>query len=145
MGIIKEWTLTVCTVMIICAFLSVFIPRGSYDSLIKIVLSAFIIYSILMPVSKGIDIKSFNLPDNLQMSYDISETDKKLIEANIKSYLVKNGIIGAKIECDIDNSQEISEIEYIRIYIPDEYEKEQVKEQIYNDLGFVTEVNYIGD
>jgi hypothetical protein len=145
MGIVKDWTLTFCTVMIICAFISVFIPRDSHASLVRVILSAFMIYTILIPVSKGFDLKELRIPEIIETEIDTCETDRKLIETNIRTYLESSGVNGVKIDCDVNTNGGIPEIEYIRIYIPDDYSKEEVKEQIYNDLGFVTEVNYIGD
>lgn len=146
MEAVKEWTQAVCVILIICTIIKVFIPKDSLGSLSKIILSVFMAVSIITPVVNR-DVK-IDFP-NTQFSENYTENEsdiyKSSIENQIKKYLAEKGVENAHIQCEITLKNSEITVNSITVTVTDEYDRESIKNMIQKDLGYVSEVNYIGE
>lgn len=148
MEFVKEWTFSVCITLIVSVLISLLLPSGTMGKYSKIIISLFIFLSLLLPVSKSE--LTFALPDtdNFITQENQEETYSDLIEAQIKEKLTSAGFSGVNIDCKIsiknDKEAEI-EIKELKVYIPDEYSKEEIYSFINDNLGMIAEVYYIGE
>ncbi|MGN1420084.1 MAG: hypothetical protein ACI4XC_01040 [Eubacterium sp.] len=148
MDFIKEWTFSVCIALIVSVLISLLLPSGTMGKYSKIVISLFIFLSLLLPVTKS-DI-TFSLPDtdSLEIYEKQEEAYSQLIEAQIKEKLNSAGFSGLIIECETavkSNDNDEIEIKKLQVYIPDEYSKDEIYNFIYDNLGMISEVYYIGE
>lgn len=148
MEFIKEWTFSVCITLIISVFISLLLPAGTMGKYSKIVVSMFIFLSLILPITKS-NI-TFALPetDFIESVDSQEESYSRLIEAKIKENLNSAGYTGVNVYCEVsikgDDDLEI-DVKNLTVYIPDEYDKEEILQFIYDSLGMTAEVYFIGE
>lgn len=145
MDFIKEWTFSICLTLIVSVIFSMLSPKGSMGKYFKIILSVFIFISFVYPLKNG-DI-NINLPE-FDTSYLEDENERAyvdLITQSIENTLVDGGYELCSVQSSIDmNSNEII-INKVLIQIPDSYNDADVKSYVYDSLGIVAEVHYVGE
>ncbi len=149
MEFLKEWSFCVCLSLICAVILSLFTPEGRMKSFYKMLISVFVFVSFLYPFK---DVKSFDfnfdsLKDNVSLSENINTSYENMINKKISDVLSENGIKSASVSSDISVNAETSEIEIVRVSIAvsDEYDKEKVKNIVFEKLGIIAEVRGLGE
>ena len=149
MEFIKQWSLCVCTALIISAVFSMFTPQGEMKRLWKIMISFFVFISFIYPL-KDFDASAIKL-DTLNNSFLIEESADKIYEnrisSQIKEFLKSKDIQGANVSSKVKINTENGELEIkeVIIYIPDEYEEEYVSKLVFDGLGINSRVVYLGE
>lgn len=145
MDFINEWTYTICVTLIISVVFSLLLPSGSMHKFSKMILSVFIFVSFIIPV-KNADFEAVfpefgesTLIDEKQNTYE------GIITSNIRKSLIDGGYEGCVIDFDVECSTDEITISKAVISINDCYDRQEVKDYIYNQLGIVAEVYYIGE
>jgi hypothetical protein len=149
MEFIKQWSLCVCTALIISAVFSMFTPQGEMKRLWKIMISFFVFISFIYPL-KDFDASAFKL-DTQNNSFLIEESADKIYENRISSQIkeflkskeVQVANVSSKVKINTENGE--LEIKEVIIYIPDEYEKEYVSKLVFDGLGINSRVVYLGE
>lgn len=145
MDFIKEWTYTICITLIVSVIFSVLSPKGNIGKFYKIILSMFIFFSFIIPfANENINI---SLPemDNVISEQMQEDSYSAIIKNNVLTSLENGGYSGCVIDAGIRlNDSEIS-INRLKVYIPDSYDKDIVSNYLYDNLGIVAEVYYIGE
>jgi len=148
MDFFKEWCLCVCTALIIAVVFSMFTPQGAMKKFWKVTLSVFIFVSFIYPF-KDFDAADFSL-DNSGSIFSLEENSGSIYEneinAQIKAFLKVKGIIGANVKSRVKYDLDTSEIEIkeVEIFIPDDYDSDEVKKLVFNELGINARVVYLG-
>lgn len=142
MDFVKSWTIFVCATVMVSVVLSFMTPKGNLGKFYKTIISLFIFMSFLYPFSQS-KIK-FDIP-NLEIVNTNCITDN-MIEDKIKDTLTLNNVINSQVKCssNINNDNEIY-VDSIVVAVPDEYDKNEVKNIIYDSLSLNVEVVHIGD
>lgn len=145
MNDIKSWVHIVCVILVLSSAMKIILP-SSKNALFKAVLSLFLIVSVIIPFTNG-NMK-FTLPKMNFEEYSIEEKNNVIensIINQISNILVKNNYNSCVINCDvsIDKNNDIT-VNSIDIYIPDEYKADEVKNLIFDSLGYVARVEKIG-
>lgn len=148
MDFIKQWTLNICLTLIIAVIFSMLSPKGNMGKYFKIVIALFITASFIYPIAESnIDLSSeFSaLYGFAQKQENYEDTYKKLIENQIKALLEENGYESCLVSSRLKIDNEEITVEEISISVPDSYNTEEVKNLIYEKLGFAVQVKYIGE
>lgn len=145
MEYIKEWTLTICTTLIISIIFSLLTPKGNMGKFFKIILSTFILLSFIYPISQNSF--DFTLPDFQLESVEAQEEEsyKNLIEAQIDEALRNGGYNSCIINADVEYSNNEIKINRLSVSVPGEYDIEEVKNYLSENLGLIAEVYSIGE
>lgn len=145
MDFLKEWTFNVCITLIISVVFSILSPKGSMGKFFKITLAIFIFLSFVYPL-KSADI-DFVFPEfNIEEFEDEQEnTYSNLICSNIEKSLENGGYPSCRANVSIEYSDEEISIKKVLVQIPDVYSDIEIKNFIYDELGIVAEVHYLGE
>jgi len=145
MDFIKEWSFTVCVTLIISVVFSVLTPRGSMGKFYKMILSAFIFLSFIIPFTDA-DI-SFSFPQIDAESEEMKQENaySNMLTVKIKEALEKGGYKSCTVNSDIEYRDEEIVIKEVIIFIPDNYNIQEVKDYIFEKLGILAEVHYVGE
>lgn len=140
----KTYVYSICITLIIVSIFTVILPNGKLKAYTNAVLSIFIFLSIISPI-KNIS-SEIRIPYFDEDSYESSNyAYSNLINSKITEELKSGGYDNCKAECyAVVDSNEIK-IESAAVTINDDYDREEVKEYIFEKLGIVAEVNYIGE
>lgn len=145
MEFLKEWTYTICITLIISVVFSILTPKGNMGRFFKIILAAFIFLSFIYPLkSSEIDLSfpEFNISD---IEESQSEAYKNTIDTQINQTLENAGYSSCVIKSDIDFKNDEIYIKKITVSIPNSYDKDEVKGYLFDSLGILAEVYYIGE
>ncbi|MGN0534055.1 MAG: hypothetical protein ACI4IK_06820 [Eubacterium sp.] len=148
MDFIKQWTLNICLTLIIAVIFSMLSPKGNMGKYFKIVIALFITVSFIYPIAESnIDLSSefSSLYGFAQEQENYEDTYKKLIENQIKALLEENGYESCLVSSRLKIDNEEIMVEEISISVPDSYNTEEIKNLIYEKLGFAVQVKYIGE
>lgn len=147
MQFIKQWTFCVCITLIISVVFSFIAPKGGLGRFFRIIISLFIFLSFLYPFAqfKLGDITLFEKDENVSYSAQTDQTGARIIAANIKQFLEKNGVKSASVTCEVDIEENVINIESVQIAVGDEYDLDEVKKMILNNYGINARVIRIGD
>lgn len=145
MDFIKEWTLTICITLIISIIFSMITPKGNMGKFFKIILSTFIFLSFIYPL-KNNDL-DFSFPNFNIESFENQEQEsyENLIETQINESLVSAGYNSCIIDAKVEYSNNEINIKKLRISVPDEYNTDDVKNYLFENLGLVAEVYRLGE
>ena len=117
----------------------------------KIIISVFIFLSFIYPFANAGGFDFHNLPGEFAFSsesaYDYSVYEN-MVESNVKNTLNQSNIDGANVKCEINaNSNESNEISIksVKVYLPDEYDKDEAAQIIFDNLGIKATVVNIGE
>ncbi len=141
MDFVKQWIFSICVTLIISAIFSMLAPKGSIGRFYKIVISVFIFVSFVFPLM-DFDFDELKPDINFEPEYyHIMESSaENQIKSLISETLIQNGIENAEIIALVTEKNEELEIENITICINGEYDTEEVKSLVLDNLGLVCEV-----
>lgn len=147
MRFLNEWTYTICITLIISVIFSLLLPKGSTGKIGKIVITVFIMVSFIIPF-KANDFK-LNFED-YSVEYENENTVKEnsyenIIKTNIEDTLTKGNYKNSKAEVKVDIKDEEVYIKSADVYILNDFNKDEVKNYIFDKLGINTKVYYIGE
>lgn len=147
MRFLNEWTYTICITLIISVIFSLLLPKGSQGKVGRIVITVFIMISFFIPFGSN----NFKLNfDDYLIEYSDENTLKEtsyenIIKSNIESTLTKGNYKNSKAEVKVDIKDEQVYIKSADVYILNEFNKDDVKNYIFDKLGINTKVYYIGE
>ena len=146
MDFIKNWTFCICVTLIISVIFIVFTPKGSMGKFYKIVISIFIFISFLYPLTE-FEFNHFNKKFNFDKEYSTVVENSVDIEIknSIKNTLKENDINVSDIILDVTSKNGEITINKLVVSIVDKYSKEEVKNILFDKLGLVADVKYIGE
>lgn len=145
MDFIKEWTFNICITLIISVIFSMLSPKGSMGKFFKITLAIFIFLSFIYPF-KSTDINLAFPEFNIEEFENGQESAySNLICASIENQLETGGYASCKAKVSINYSEDEIKINRVSVQIPDTYSDIDVKNYIYDELGIVAEVHYLGE
>ncbi|MDE5984112.1 MAG: hypothetical protein K2H13_02515 [Eubacterium sp.] len=145
MDFIKEWTFTICITLIISVVFSLLTPKGNMGRFFKIILATFIFLSFIYPLkSDEIDITfpEFNISE-------IEVAEREAYESAVETQIEKILADGGYVSCSVKNNISLKEneiyINSIKISIPSSYDKQEVKNYLFDSAGIIAEVYYVGE
>lgn len=146
MDFIKNWTFCICVTLIISVIFIVFTPKGSMGKFYKIVISIFIFISFLYPLTE-FEFNHFNKKFNFDKEYStvVENSIDIEIKNSIKNTLKENDINVSDIVLDVTSKNGEITINKLVVSIVDKYSKEEVKNILFDKLGLVADVKYIGE
>ena len=146
MDYVKEWSLNISATLIVAVIFSLLTPKGNMGKYLKIIIALFITISLLLPITSfdfdDIELSAFSKHFTDESTNE--DTYKQLITAQVNNILKENNIEAANISCKLKINNNEIEIKEIVISITDEYNAYDVKNTIYDNLGYVAQVKYIG-
>lgn len=147
MELLKNWTACICITLIISVIFSLLTPRGRMAGFYKMVITLFIFISIVYPL------KDFN-NDFSKLDTGISNEDfesgrEKSIEAMINNQIIsvlKNKEIKTiSVLSNVIIIDDSISVNSVSIAVSDEYDLDEVKEIVFDELGINAEVHHIGN
>lgn len=146
MEFIKQWVICVCITLIISVIFSSFAPKGKMNSIYKLTIALFVFLSFLYPF-KSFNAKNFKL-DNAFSVNEAEDINNKSIEKMISNKVLltlnENSILGANVISNVDYNNGEIYVESVSVSIPDEYDEDNIKSIIFDNLGINAEVHKIG-
>lgn len=145
MDFIKEWTFTICITLIISVVFSMLTPKGNMGRFFKIILATFIFLSFIYPLkSEQIDI---NFPEFNMSEFEAEERElyQNKISMKISDTLEAGGYSSCAVKCRISLKENEIYINSLKISIPSTYDKDEVKNYLFDSMGIVAEVYYVGE
>lgn len=145
MEFLKEWTYTICITLVISVVFSILTPKGNMGRFFKIILAAFIFLSFIYPIkSSDIDLSfpEFNISD---IEDTQSAAYKNTIDTQINQTLEEGGYSSCVIKSDIDFKNDEIYVNGVTVSIPSIFDKDDVKSYLFDSLGIIAEVYYIGE
>lgn len=145
MDFIKEWTYTICITLVISVVFSLLTPKGNMGRFFKIILAAFIFLSFIYPLkSAEID---FAFPEFSMEGMDTAqrETYESSIVTQVNQTLEAGGYNSCTVKSNIKMKDNEIHITNLTVSIPSSYNKEEVKNYIFDSLGIHAEVYYLGE
>lgn len=146
MGVISEWTLCICISLVSAVVFSLLTPSGQISSFYKIIISIFIFSSFFIPFVDGYSSVNFEFDNIDELIVDDSEqVSENLVNNQIKNVLEDNGIYSSSISSDvyIDNNEYV--VNSIQVAVLDEYDVDEVKQLLFDNLSINAKVIHIGD
>lgn len=146
MEFLKQWTICVCITLIISTILLVLSPKGSMKRFYRSMISMFIVISFIYPFTTVNGRQSFNLNLDESQMYDSNESMyETMIEKEITQSLENGGFVGCRVSSAITIENNEITVDDVQISIPDEYDAENVKNYLFDNLGINARVINIGD
>lgn len=145
MEFLKEWTYTICITLVISVVFSILTPKGNMGRFFKIILATFIFLSFIYPLkSSEIDLSfpDFNISD---IEGSQSKAYKNTIDTQVSQSLEEGGYTSCVIKSSINFRNDEIYINSITVSIPSSYDKDEVKSYLFDSLGILAEVYYIGE
>lgn len=147
MDFLKQWTFCVCITLIVSVIFLLFTPKGKLGGFYKMVISLFIFISFLYPLS------DFNFNDyDFDYSFSQNELDSStqksyetMLKTQLQSVLEQNKIYHSKIDCTVTMKNGEVSVKNVVIAVGDEYELNDVKSIVFDNLGINSQVIHIGD
>lgn len=147
MEFLNNWTYTVCITLIASVIFSLLLPKGGHGKVGKIVITVFIIISFVTPFVGGqfnLDFGDFFVNDKSEQT--IKENSyENIIKTNIENLLTQGSFENSKAEVKVDLKDDEIYIKSADVYIQDEYDKDKVKDYVFEKLGINAKVYYIGE
>ena len=147
MDFIKQWTFCVCTTLIVSLILTILSPKGGMKRFYKVIISVFIFISFLYPFNgldfadlRDFDIKPFSSEELLN-----NKPYENMVKNRISQELNSNGITGSDIDAEVEIKDNEINIKSVQIAVSGEYDKENVKNIIFDSLGINARVIYNGE
>ena len=147
MEFIKQWCFCVCISLCAACIFSLFTPQGSMKRFYKILISFFVFVSFLYPFH-DFSIRNFKLKEITPST--VESTDNaydRVVSKAVKTALEENGIKGVSVSARTNADYKTGEItvEKVTVSLPDEYDREKVKNIVFETLGIEAEVRGIGE
>ncbi|MDE6470001.1 MAG: hypothetical protein K2L19_03145 [Eubacterium sp.] len=145
MDFIKEWTFTICITLIISVVFSLLTPKGNMGRFFKIILATFIFLSFIYPLkSDKIDI-TFPEFNTGEIEAAEREAYESAAEIQIEKILEEGGYTSCSVKNNISLKENEIYINSIKISIPSSYDKQEVKNYLFDSAGIIAEVYYVGE
>lgn len=147
MEFIKQWTVCVCVTLIIAVILTVLSPQGRMKRFYTIIISIFVFVSFLYPF-KGFDIDSVYFSPDFNYSAEqetVNSGYEQMICNKIKSVLMDENIVGSAVSTKVTVSDGEISIDDVQVAVSDEYDKEAVKQIIFDRVGINARVIHNGE
>lgn len=146
MEFLKQWTVCVCITLIISTILLVLSPKGSMKRFYRSMISMFIVISFIYPFTTINGRPSFNFDFDEGQIYESNESMyKTMIEEEITQSLEAGGFSGCRVSSGVSIKNNEITVDDVQISIPDEYDADNVKNYIFDNLGINARVINIGD
>ncbi len=145
MDFIKEWTYTICITLIISVIFSLLTPKGNMGRFFKIILATFIFLSFIYPLkSDQIDIAfpEFNVSE---IEAAEKESYEQAISFQITQALEEGGYSSCTVKSDICLKDNEICVNGLQVSIPAGYDKDEVKSYLFDSMGVLAEVYYVGE
>lgn len=104
MNVLSQAGVTVCACCIACSVLSVIFPSGAMKKTLNLVMGAFLICSILIPVIGGVKSLSFEYKND-NKSFITNEDYERIYEEEVLNKTAENLVVATK---DLLNSENIT-------------------------------------
>lgn len=146
MVLLKDWVICVCITLIVAVLFSMFAPRGRMNSFYKMIISVFIFISFIYPL-KSANFDKVKFENNFDFSIvedSSSSIYSNMIENKIIETLKNHDVISTVSANVYVNNNEI-EVKKVIVQISDDYDKSEVKNIIFDELGINAEVQRLGD
>lgn len=145
MDFIKDWTYTICITLIISVIFSLLTPKGNMGRFFKIILAAFIFLSFIYPLKNSkfdIELPQFSISE-----FEASEKTvfENTVTMQITSILEKAGYTSCTVKSDIDFKNNEIYVNSVSVSIPNSYKKDDVKNYLFDSVGILAEVYYVGE
>lgn len=146
MDYIKSWTFCVCITLIVSVIFSILSPKGTMGRFYKVIISVFIFISFLYPLT-NFSFDEFKIDFNFNTEYEnlVESAAKQEIEYSVGKILTDNEIYNSSISAEVEQSGDEVVINRILVSVTDEYNVEEVKALLFENLGVVAEVKRIGE
>lgn len=148
MNIIREWTLCVCSTVIAAVVFSLLTPKGNNGKFYKTVISLFIFVSFIFPFvqnsGKALDF-DFK-PVQIETKNTTNSIANEVVKREIISLLESNSVFGSSVTCssEVNKNNEVT-LNDITVAVTDEYNREEVRQLIYDELSLNVRVIYVGE
>lgn len=148
MNIIKEWTFCVCSTVIVSVIFSLLTPRGNSGRFYKTVISLFIFVSFLYPFTqigdKGLNFDFDSI--SIKTENNTNSIANEAVKKEIITLLENNSIYSAGVNCisSVNENNEIT-LSSVTVSVSDEYDCDEVKQLIYDELSLNVRVIHIGE
>lgn len=111
----------------------------------KIIIAMFIFVSFIYPI-KNADF-DFEIPNFDEVEYEDTQADtyENIICQNVKNALNNGSYSSAVVSAKIKYSDDEIEITSLDVGIPDEYDKDEVEQYLFDNTGFNAKVYYLGE
>lgn len=147
MEFIKEWTICICSTLVVATVLSLLAPNSSNGKFYKTLVKIFIFLSFIYPFTHtNFELPKFESIETQKVQVDYQEkVASDMVRDKIIELLKISNINGAIVDVKsrINNKNEI-DIKNIVVIVPDEYELNDVKNLIFDNLSLNVEVIHIG-
>ena len=150
MGAVREWSAAICLVALAAALLQGLVPNGSMERMVKLVLGAFVLCAMAMPLKNlGVQI-AWNFPieghtqENTQMETAARSSIENLVAAELSKMDVKSEKVVVRMDTNADNSIGINRVE---VTLAEGYGGDCARAQarLRETLGLEVEVTAHGD
>lgn len=146
--------MTICLVSIVCTLLEILFPQGKMEKIFKVVLGAFMLCALLIPLKNTLKSINFDAKKNenfIKDEYKLKSTvDKQVktsakekLQATIEKILAAKGVKPEKINIFMDTSADNSiSIKKIEVFLPkgDENSLVNVKNELEKILELKVDV-----
>ena len=137
MDFIKSWTFSVCATLLLASVLSLVSPRGGMGRFYKIVISLFVFFSFLFPLTE------FNATDfDIESQYQSNALNsaQNQVEAAVKTRLEQAGFADCTVQCLASQIGNEIEIENVTVCAPSGSDSAKIKSEIMESLGIAVNV-----
>ena len=146
MDYIKSWTFCICITLIVSVIFSILSPKGTMGKFYKVIISVFIFISFLYPLT-DFDFDGFKIDFNFNTEYEnlVESSAKQEIQYSVEKVLTDNKIYNSSISAEVEQNGDEILINRILVSVTDDYNVEEVKTLLLENLGVVAEVKRIGE
>ncbi len=146
MDYIKSWTFCICITLIVSVVFSILSPKGTMGKFYKVIISVFIFISFLYPLT-DFDFDGFKIDFNFNTEYEnlVESSAKQEIQYSVEKVLTDNKIYNSSISAEVEQNGDDILINRILVSVTDDYNVEEVKTLLLENLGVVAEVKRIGE
>lgn len=146
MDYIKSWTFCICITLIVSVVFSILSPKGTMGRFYKVIISVFIFISFLYPLT-DFDFDGFKVDFNFNTEYEnlVESSAKQEITYSVEKVLTDNDIYNSSISAEVEQNGDEIFINRILVSVTDDYDVEEVKALLLENLGVVAEVKRIGE
>lgn len=146
MDYIKSWTFCICITLVVSVVFSILSPKGTMGRFYKVIISVFIFISFLYPLT-DFSFDDFKIDFNFNSEYEnlVENSAKQEIEYSVGKVLTDNEIYNSSISAEVEQNGDEILINRILVSVTDDYNVEDVKALLLENLGVVAEVKRIGE
>lgn len=147
MDFIKEWTFSICLTVIIAVVFSYLTPKGNLSKAYTSIISLFICLSFFYPLA---NFDNFNIKmPSVNISQEAKNNTDRIIEGQIekqvKDTLSKNNVDVSNVDASVSlNDKNEVLVDDVQIAVSSKYDLKDVENIVFDELGIVARVIYIG-